>query len=550
MSQSKPIVNAKEAVRDIRRGVTDEALMENYAITARGLESLFRKLVTSGEIGQTELDQRPSLRGKSQSVVLGGGLGERPKVLVSAPEAIRAVKAGASDLQLMEEFCLSARGVDKLLRKLVIAGELDQAELDRRMYASQFFSVVQVDEPTEQPPPKPKIKASEAVAQVRGGVSDAELMEKYAISAKGLDSLFRKLVIAGEIMQAELDHRSMEGSTSLSLDTDALFQDETLATAAFEHVQPIKPETDKRKISAAQVAADIRGGMTDMALMAKYALSARGLEGLCRKLVEAGKVEQAELDRRMIRSQLSHFVDLEGLPDLSLQGQRISSEDALSSVRSGVSDAGLMKKYQLSAMGLDALFRTLVATGRLSREEVDARKNGKDLAELAFEDELGPSRTPVDADEPEFQFRPCSSWDRLGEWYEEYRSYVKAAGGASVVLLALAIWGGHVTVFDDILGKKLWNRIGISPSTNRNIRGEAGGALPIFEEMNKNPPVSGTFNDPADSEALQRCLESCKKEHASPDGADEGFLVGCRMECVSKHGRAVKNIQKNYYGRE
>jgi len=52
------------------------------------------------------------------------------------------------------------------------------------------------------------MKASTVVAEIREGTGDSALMEKYALSSKGLDSLFRKLVEAGAITQAELDLRT------------------------------------------------------------------------------------------------------------------------------------------------------------------------------------------------------------------------------------------------------------------------------------------------------------------------------------------------------
>jgi hypothetical protein len=54
----------------------------------------------------------------------------------------------------------------------------------------------------------------------------------------------------------------------------------------------------KRTINAKQAAADIRSGMTSSDLMQKYGLSAKGLEALFRKLVDAGLLRENELDRR------------------------------------------------------------------------------------------------------------------------------------------------------------------------------------------------------------------------------------------------------------
>jgi hypothetical protein len=53
MFEDKAIVNAEDAVRSIRSGMTDEALMEKYEISQKGLESLFKKLIAAGAIEQS-----------------------------------------------------------------------------------------------------------------------------------------------------------------------------------------------------------------------------------------------------------------------------------------------------------------------------------------------------------------------------------------------------------------------------------------------------------------------------------------------------------------
>jgi hypothetical protein len=52
----KPSINAKTVLAEIRSGFTPDALMKKYALSPKGLESLLRKLVSAGAIGQTELD--------------------------------------------------------------------------------------------------------------------------------------------------------------------------------------------------------------------------------------------------------------------------------------------------------------------------------------------------------------------------------------------------------------------------------------------------------------------------------------------------------------
>ena len=46
---------------------------------------------------------------------------------------------------------------------------------------------------------KKKISAKDALADIRSGMSDANLMSKYLLSNAGLQSLFDKLVTAGYI---------------------------------------------------------------------------------------------------------------------------------------------------------------------------------------------------------------------------------------------------------------------------------------------------------------------------------------------------------------
>ena len=54
---------------------------------------------------------------------------------------------------------------------------------------------------------KVKVDAKEALDDIRAGTSDAALLDKYRLSAMGLQSLFNKLVDAGLISRAELDMR-------------------------------------------------------------------------------------------------------------------------------------------------------------------------------------------------------------------------------------------------------------------------------------------------------------------------------------------------------
>ncbi|HMK34380.1 MAG TPA: PQQ-binding-like beta-propeller repeat protein [Desulfomonilaceae bacterium] len=59
---SRVKINAQEILDDLASGKDDTHLMEKYHLSARGLESLFRKLVTAGFVRQSDLDKRMPLR--------------------------------------------------------------------------------------------------------------------------------------------------------------------------------------------------------------------------------------------------------------------------------------------------------------------------------------------------------------------------------------------------------------------------------------------------------------------------------------------------------
>jgi PAS domain S-box-containing protein len=53
-----PTIDAKQAIEDIHSGMGDVALMEKYGISAKGLESLFKKLLMAGILSRSEFDKR------------------------------------------------------------------------------------------------------------------------------------------------------------------------------------------------------------------------------------------------------------------------------------------------------------------------------------------------------------------------------------------------------------------------------------------------------------------------------------------------------------
>jgi len=116
-------------------------------------------------------------------------------------------------------------------------------------------------------PTKPRIKAGDAARDIRSGMTDSQLMEKYGISAKGLQSLILKLLEVKAITQEEINRRR----------------------AAYHDTSVIQ------RIQDADFIKDIRSGMSDSDLMTKYALSGEGLRRIFQRAVEANAITLEEL---------------------------------------------------------------------------------------------------------------------------------------------------------------------------------------------------------------------------------------------------------------
>ena len=106
------------------------------------------------------------------------------------------VRAHMSDAQLMEKYGLSAKGLESMFAKLLSINAITQKEIDRRPTACSDTVVIH------------QLTAGELAQEVRDGVSDFELMEKYGLSSKGLQKAFRTLTEAGFIKEEELRSRS------------------------------------------------------------------------------------------------------------------------------------------------------------------------------------------------------------------------------------------------------------------------------------------------------------------------------------------------------
>lgn len=118
--------------------------------------------------------------------------------------------------------------------------------------------------------PKVKIEAKKVLDDIRAGLDEAALMEKYNLSIKGLHSVLEKLV-AFKVL------------------------DESYIWTGKPARESGAPPAN-RELSAKEVVRDVKSGMTDGQLMRKYKLSSKGLQNLLEQLMEAGLVKDDDLE--------------------------------------------------------------------------------------------------------------------------------------------------------------------------------------------------------------------------------------------------------------
>ena len=130
------------------------------------------------------------------------------KPVIDAMEALTDIKAGLDDVDLMEKYNLSARGLQSLFKKLAAMGFMDKKTMDVVLPSRESV-----------PPDKVKqISGKQFLIDFRSGTSDNELMRKHGLSSRELEILFGKLLDAGLITEAELVEQEQEHQMDTTVD--------------------------------------------------------------------------------------------------------------------------------------------------------------------------------------------------------------------------------------------------------------------------------------------------------------------------------------------
>lgn len=121
-----------QVLKDLRAGMDDSALMQKYHLSAKGLQSLFQKMAAKGVIAMEELEQRQRAAGDNSAIGSPKDT-EKKGALINPGDAVRDIRAGMHDFDLMSKYKLSSKGLQSLFNHMIKAGLIQQSELDRRM---------------------------------------------------------------------------------------------------------------------------------------------------------------------------------------------------------------------------------------------------------------------------------------------------------------------------------------------------------------------------------------------------------------------------------
>jgi hypothetical protein len=205
MTDRTTTIRAIDAVKFIRDGMEDAAIMELFHISAEGLQNLYSQLLKSGLIKRVELYGRAFKT--HNSVVVDTNKATLPiapakKPIIDAAEALKYIRSGFSDADLMHKYNLSSRGVQSLINKLVKAGAITETDIEARN--AETTSDIVIDEDVTA---KIGVNLTELSRKIKSGTSVTQILSLYGISQKDLEQLLDKIVGDGLMSKPELSKK-------------------------------------------------------------------------------------------------------------------------------------------------------------------------------------------------------------------------------------------------------------------------------------------------------------------------------------------------------
>ncbi len=207
------------------------------------------------------------------------------------------------------------------------------------------------------------IKALDIVRSIRLGMSDGALMERFGLSAQGLQTAFKQLESQGILVPTEMERRALMAPGVVALDLER------------NRLRHAGGTTEAVRIAASDVLNDIRAGLNDVALMNKYNLSIKGLQSLFTKLVNLNLLDLDDLERSAESNLSSVLLDDEADARFELAGnsEEIKTMEFLDRIEAGTDRESLMDEYDITATDLQGVFRRLVSSGKISQTELERK---------------------------------------------------------------------------------------------------------------------------------------------------------------------------------
>jgi uncharacterized protein (DUF433 family) len=142
------------------------------------------------------------------------------------------IRQGVKESEVLSKYRLTTRQLERLLDRMLKAGHLSDLEVMTwlKMTDSQLMRAFR-----ECPEPqkatnlsavrfreKRTIRAKDVVQDIRSHMTDAQLMEKYDLSAKGFQSLLKKLIQHNLISKSDLEVRPVGYDDTVAIDLEFL----------------------------------------------------------------------------------------------------------------------------------------------------------------------------------------------------------------------------------------------------------------------------------------------------------------------------------------
>jgi hypothetical protein len=221
----------------------------------------------------------------------------------------------------------------------------------------------------------------------------------------------------------------------------------------------------------------------------------------------------------------------------------VNAEDAVRSIRSGMTDEALMEKYEISQKGLESLFRKLIAAGAIEQSDLDRRRSS--LHGLGW---ILPLRNPsrlASVEEEDEEGMALPSDDR--SIWAEYKHYFSAVGGAFVGGLSVIV---GMTFFGDAGPAKPSQSAPVAAPAvvaDKSEPAQAEQLGRILEAIANDERAKGHFETPGKASDYEDCLNDCADNFRVVEQPDEALLINCRRECITKYAERVKEMRKRFY---